>query len=516
MSSDDLNKMVPPVPSGQRPLSTNGAMARRRRNRVLLLTALSLLLAVLAYSTYYYAQNRRAPTIRFTTATAKVEPLQYLYSFSGADATAMNQPTGVAIIGNRCYVTDYAYRTVRVYTLAGTHLFDFGAIKDGKNTKMSSPVHLAVGPDNTIWITDRVLKQLYVFDQDGKFIKTFHPNNDASYKWSPLALAFDKAGDLYVTDVGDSEKHQVLVMGPDGKVKAQWGSSQQVVMSTDAPGKFYFPNGIAVSGTGKDAIVYVADGDNRRVQEFSTTGTFIRIVNTSGTPRGMTLDKQGRLFVVDALAHRIDMYDSKGDMLTTFGENGTGPGQFSFPNDITFDARGRAFVTDRNNDQVQVWGPLVAEIPGITRVTPGTAWVPFLLAALAALAALLASRRRRRFVVMPDFVESMVAAGTVAAMDRKRFRWADTHDGHAAYDGRVVDDVDLGALISGEPHSDSEARAIQAKLGVTMEQAQVLALAKWARTLCTQDVELARYAVRLGVDVYDRDTWLKRFGSKTK
>lgn len=513
--SSDLNRTV--SPAAPQPLSTNGAMARRRRNRILLLIALSLLLAVLAYVGYYYAQNRRTPSISISlTGQEKVEPFQWMYAFSGADANAMNQPTGVAIIGNRCFVTDYAYRTVRAYSLDGAYLFDFGAIKDGKNTRMSSPVHLAVGPDNTIWVTDRVLKQLYVFDQDGKFLRTFHPNGDESYVWSPLALTFDKAGNLYVTDVGNSEKHQVLVFGTDGKVKAQWGSSQQVVMATDAPGKFYFPNGIAVSDSPTSPIVFVADGDNRRVQEFEPNGTFIRIINTSGTPRGLAVDKKGRLFVVDALAHRVDIYDPKGDMLTTFGENGSGPGQFSFPNDITFDARGRAFVTDRNNDQVQVWGLPVAEIPGITKITPNTAWVPFVLAALAALTAFLLARRRRRFVAMPDFVEAMAAAGALEAMDRKRFYWADTKAGHAAFEGRVVDHVNLGELISAEAHSDTEAGSIREKLGVTPEQAQVLALAKWARTLCTQDVELARYAVRLGIDVYDRDTWLRKFGPKSK
>lgn len=512
MTSDDFGTGV----TGTRAITTDGSMARRRRNRIILLVALSLLLAVLAYVAYYYTQNKRTPSFSYAVAAAeKVDPLQFMYAFAGPDKNAMNKPTGIAVVGDRCYVTDYIFRTVRVYSLDGDFLFEFGGIKDGDATKMKSPVHLAAGPDDTIWVTDRVAKALYVFDGDGKFLRTFYPNGDESGKWSPLAITFDAAGDMYVTDVGDSRKHQVLVFGPDGKIKAQWGSTQQVVQSQDDQGKFYFPNGIVVKGTGPDAIVFVADGDNRRVQAFKTDGTFVRMIATSGTPRGLALDKQGRLYVVDALAHRVDIYDEKGEMLATFGEQGRAPGQFSFPNDIAFDSRGRAFITDRNNDQVQVWGLPVAEIPGITKVTPGTAWIPFTLLSLAGLAGLAAARRKKRFVAMPDFVESMADSGALAAMDNKKFQWVDLPESQSRYEGRVIGGVNLGDVISGEPHSDTEARAIRDRLGVSMEQASILALAKWARFLCTQDVELARSAVRLGIDVYDCDTWLNRYAKRT-
>jgi DNA-binding beta-propeller fold protein YncE/predicted nucleic acid-binding protein len=491
-------------------------MARKRTWRIALLVALSLLLAALLYVAYYYSQNRRAPSISITSATATqtVDPLSYLYSFAGTGTTSMTRPTGVVVIGDRCYVTDYAYRTVRAYTVEGTYLFSFGAIKDGKNAAMKSPVHLAAGPDSTVWVTDRGLDALYVFDKNGKFVKTFAPDGDTSFKWSPLALTFGANGDLYVTDVGDSAKHRVLVFGTDGKLKTEWGATKQVVSSVDSPGDFYFPNGIAVKGTGAKALVFVADGNNRRVQVFRTDGTFVQIINTSGTPRGLGLDPQGRLYVVDALAHRVDMYGDTGDVLATFGENGTGPGQFNYPNDIAFDSAGRAFVADRDNNQVQVWGALAAEIPGITKITPSTAWVPFLLAFLLALPFILAAFRPRRFMTTPDFIEGMVVAEMVAPMVGRRFRWVVTEEDHPAYVGRVAEGIDLGELLHGEPYSVSDAAAIRNRLGVIAEQAQVLAIAKRCRVLCTEDIDLARFAVALGIDVYDRKSWLKKFAKK--
>ena len=507
MPSDGMNR------SGST-LSTNGSIARARMWRIALLVALCLLLAGLLYVAYYYSLNRRPPSISIATATEKVEPLAYLYSFAGTGTHAMTRPTGVAVIGDRCYVTDYAYRTVRAYTINGDYLFDFGDIKDGANTTLNAPVHLAAGPDDTVWVTDRARDGLYVFDADGKFVKKFLPNDDATFKWSPLALAFGPDGDLYVTDVGNSEKHRVLVFGVDGKLKAEWGVTKQVVSSGDSPGDFYFPNGIAVEGTGTTALVFVADGNNRRVQVFRTDGTFVQIISTSGTPRGVAIDAQRRVYVVDALAHRVDMYSDKGDVLATFGANGSGPGQFAFPNDIAFNGAGRAFIADRDNNQVQVWGPLVADIPGITKITPSTAWVPFALAALLALPFLLAAFRPRRFMTTPDFVEGMVAASLVARMVGRRFRWVVTEEDHPAYVGRVAEGIDLGGLLHGEPYSESDAAAISSKLGVIVEQARTLAIAKRCRVLCTEDIDLARFAVALGIDVYDRKSWLRKFAKQ--
>jgi len=487
---------------------TNGAMARRRARRIAVLCVLAILLALLSYGAYYYTQNRRLPIPEIVADNAKMAPPQHLYSFSGTGAQSMDKPTGIAIRGQRVYVTDFFARTVRAYSLDGDYLFGFGAIKDGDATSLDNPVHIAIGPDDTVWVTDRGLRAVYVFDPNGKFVRKFAPDKDPKFDWAPLAIAFSPEGDLFVTDVGDSEKHRVLAFAKDGTIKAEWGSTAPVAKATDSPGSFLFPNGLAITGTGAGTLVYVADGNNRRVQVFRADGSFVRIINTSGTPRGLAADAEGRVWVVDALAHRVDLYSGSGATFATFGENGTGPGQFQFPNDVALDARGWIFVTDHENNQVQVWGFPVAEIPGVTRITPGSAWLLLIPLPLLLIPLLF---RRRRFVATPDFVDGMIVADLVPQMVNRSWRWVMTESDGGAYEGRSSGGVDLGELLHPEPYSESDAGAIRARMPITMEAAGRLAMAKRYRTLCTDDLELAKLAATLEIDVYDRASWLEHF-----
>jgi sugar lactone lactonase YvrE len=513
MPSDDPQDMSPttgPASEGA-PITTGGAMARARRRRLIVLIALALLLAALSYTAYYYSQNRKLPIPTIVAGGQTFAPPQFLFAFSGTGAQAMTRPTGIAVIGDRVYVTDTALRTVRAYDRTGAFLFDFGPIKDGKVTHLDSPVHMAVSKAGEIWVTDRSLKGVYIFDADGNYLRKFVPNDDPTFDWSPLAIAFGADDSVYISDVGNSDNHRMLAFSPGGLLVTEWGHTEQIVSAGDSPGSFLFPNGLAVKGTGANTLVFVADGNNRRVQVFKGDGTFVRIINTSGTPRGLALDAEGRLYVVDALSHRIDVYTDAGALLTTFGENGTGPGQFNFPNDVVVDSTGRILITDRDNNQVHVWGYSVAEIPGVTKIEPGLWWLYLLPLPLLLLPFLL---RRRRFVVTPDFVDGMIVAELVGAMAKGRWRWVMTEADAAVYEGRVAEGVDLGQLLHGEPYSDTEAGIIRDRFSIAIQKAGLLAMGQHYHVLCTEDVELARYAAALGVDVYDRSSWLARFAKK--
>lgn len=504
MANEDLSREVR--------LARADRVSRRARTRkLILLGLLLLLLALLAYTAYYWEGNRRLPLPTVTAPAKSMEPPQYLYSIAGTGADALTRPSGVAV-GNdgRVYAVDFGKQNVSIFTNDGRFLSTFGPISDGGKTALHNPIYLAKGPNGDIWVTDRDLPGVYVFSPDGVFIRKFVPNNDPAFKWVPLGITLDAQGFVYISDVGDTNNHRILIFDPSGKLKVAFGTTEEVIRVTDSPGKFRFPNGLAVIGSGAKKELFVTDSNNRRVQVFdANTGKFKRFLQTSGTPRGIGFDSSGRLYVADGAANMVDIYSQTGKNLVSFGVGGDGPGQFRYPNQLALDARGRIYVTDRFHHMVQVWGFPVAEIPGVTKMLPGQQpWWCLLPLPLLLLPFFL---RRRRFVVLPDFVEGMVTAELVREMAAGRWRWIMEESQQEAYEGRVEQGVDLGQLLEPEVYSHSDASALADQLGLDLHRAGLLVLGKRHKKLCTEDEEMARLGAALGIEVLDRQAFIERY-----
>jgi DNA-binding beta-propeller fold protein YncE len=61
------------------------------------------------------------------------------------------------------------------------------------------------------------------------------------------------------------------------------------------------------------------------------------------------------LFAADFYNHRVQKFTADGTFLTSFGDKGTGPGQFD--HDIAVAEDGAVFVTDFLNNRIQKWRP---------------------------------------------------------------------------------------------------------------------------------------------------------------
>lgn len=473
--------------------------------KIVLLAVLLLLLALVLYSIYYFVNNRRLPIPRVTTdRTAEVAPPEYLYSISGPQGTdALTRPVGVAVTrDDLVFATDTEAGVVRVYTVDGRYRFTI-------TEELQAPAHVAVGPDGNIYVSDRRKRGIQVFQPDGTFIRSIKPTGEDGETWSPLGMAFDAEGNVYATDVGQTQNHRVIGFTPEGVEIRRFGATAQANQMSDEPVRFYFPNGIWFADDGR---LFVGDSNNRRVQVFAPDGTFEYFIRTSGIPRGIVIDEQDRLYVVDALAHMVDIYTLEGERIVSFGSNGVGPGQFRYANDVALDREGRIFVSDRENHQIQVWAWAEDEIvlpPG-----PKTAGQWALCLSPLLLLPLLFFFRRKRFVVTEDFVDEMVALEAVAEMDRRRWRWIAPEHVWPAFRGRVEGDVDLGHLIHERAHSESDAKELERRMDIGYEDAVLLVVAQRAKRLCTEDERITGLAHQLEIDVFDARRWRERFAKK--
>jgi len=483
--------------------------------RIVALAVALVLLALTLYAIYAYNSSRHlTPPNISLTGVNEVAPPEYLYSIAGPEgADALQAPMGVDVSADDLvYVTDTAAGAVRVYTVDGDYRFSFSEISDGKRKTLGTPVYVEVSSLGEVYVSDRGRRAVYVFSADGVYLRKIGPEDAESRLWGPLALALDEDDDLWVSDVGHSDFHQIIEFDREGAEIGRFGRSGQAERVSDVPGRFLFPNGIVV----RNGFVYVADSNNQRVQVFDEEGRFDHIIQTSGIPRGLDLDDQGRLYVADALAHQGDVYLTTGERIASFGGQGVGPGQFLYTNDLALDRRGRIYLTDRINRRIQVWG-WPESPPGIAQVAGQPALWPLL--ALLLLSPLLLLLRRRRFVVTEDFLQAMAADGHIGEMKegmrwswkKRRWLWVVPAEEAALYEGRELAGVALDDLLTAWEHSESDVLDLMRRQELPRPTAILLVVAKRAGALCTQVPALALAGRGVGMNTYDARRFCERF-----
>jgi hypothetical protein len=74
-----------------------------------------------------------------------------------------------------------------------------------------------------------------------------------------------------------------------------------------------------------------------------------------GQPKGIAIDTQDHLYVLDAHFEAVQVFDAAGQLLMDFGQEGTGTGEFWLPTGIFIDSRNRIWIADSYNRRVEVF-----------------------------------------------------------------------------------------------------------------------------------------------------------------
>ncbi len=325
---------------------------KRRRRIIAFFLILALILGVGALFAWYFI-TRKPLTELPGLSVAKVP--SYQRSIYG-----MTEPLGVAVsdTGDRVFVTQSGIGTkVLIFDGDGNKVGTIEPPKADAKTTMHQPIYVAIDPvSQNVYVSDRLTRSIYIYDQQGTFIRTFEPKGEVG-TWGPLAMGFAADGSLYVTDVRgeDAKEHRVLVFDKDGTLLRSMGE----------PGELNYPNGVTVDAKG-DA--FVTDSNNGRLVVFDPSGKIVASVSRGlgdgdlGMPRGVGLDDSGRLFVVDTTDHMVRVYTAGATAADTptyvgsFGGEGRLDATFEYPNGLSIDKRAHIYVTDRLNNRVQVWG----------------------------------------------------------------------------------------------------------------------------------------------------------------
>jgi DNA-binding beta-propeller fold protein YncE len=282
----------------------------------------------------------------------------YLFSIYG-----MEKPVGVGLSpnGERLYVSESAgERKVYIFDRQGNLLSSFAPI--GSTPANRSPVYLAVNNYGQVYVADRFHHAIIIYDKDGNQIDEV--DKLGQDLWAPLGVRFDRDNTLFVTDVTNGKNcfYRIESLSTQPPI-IQAGMSRYISFghSGTADGELYFPN---IAMPDSQNRIYISDGNNWRISVWDFNGNFLYHFGQGTSemgvslPRGMFVDHKDRLYIADAVAHKIKVFDVSGEKPTylfAFGELGIEDGFFQFPNDIVVAEEGRLYIADRENNRVQVW-----------------------------------------------------------------------------------------------------------------------------------------------------------------
>ena len=294
-------------------------------------------------------------------------------------------PEGVAVgpDGSIYIAEGHGHRLVKL-NAAGVPQWTVGeAGQPGDDNAHFGYLHdVAVGPDGRIytvesWGTAPYMPggnhRVQIFNPDGSYYGGFGGYGSGNYQFDvPTGIAFDRNGNLYVAD---RNNHRVQIYDRQFAYVATLGV-------TETPGSdnahFDKPFDVAVD---KDGTIYVADEGNDRVQVFNSNRQYVRTIGGGGTgsafdrfsgwgPHHLTVDSQGRLYVVDTGNSRVQVFDNFANnnaYLTTIGgARGTQPGRFSNVLGIAIGPDDSVYTSEiHNNHRIQKFAP---GVPGWKQV----------------------------------------------------------------------------------------------------------------------------------------------------
>jgi len=185
-------------------------------------------------------------------------------------------------------------------------------VPEGVNMGASAAV--AFDSHGHLYVLSRGADAITEFDENGKFIRAF---GQGLFVRSH-GLRIDKDGNLWTTDVS---AHTVMKLSPKGEVLLTLGTKGKAGEWNEAAGTRLFnePNDIAIAANGD---IFITQGH--------TPGA------GKGDPRVLKFDKDGKF-------------------IKSWGGKGTEPGKFDVAHGLAIDAKGLLWVTDRENQRIEIF-----------------------------------------------------------------------------------------------------------------------------------------------------------------
>jgi RHS repeat-associated protein len=325
----------------------------------------------LTHSFFYEPKTGSITETRMPAAGAPGEELGDSFTFqfgkAGTGSGQLKEPQGIAVTtkGDE-YVLDTGNHRVEEFNTKGTLVRTFGT------EQLKEPRGIALGPEGAVWVANTGDNAIDKFSSEGSYETAVSEGLKA-----PQGLTVNSEGNLWVANTGDNKITKVKY----NKETNEYFTSGSFGTEGTGDTQFKEPQDIAIGAEGN---LYIADTANNRIEELSSSGTFIRTwgwgvsngkaeyeicttackagIAGSGTkqlnaPHGIATDSSGGVWVADTGNNRIEGFGPTGTYLEMFGKEGTTEGKLKAPKGVAIDAEGNAWIADTANSNVQEWTP---------------------------------------------------------------------------------------------------------------------------------------------------------------
>lgn len=238
-------------------------------------------------------------------------------------AVAIDQSNGSV------YVVQTSFNRVEKFDASGNPILTFGKTGVG-NGEFTNPEGIAVDQStHDVYVVDIGSERVEKFDSSGNYLSQFGAvGQGAGYFNFPTGATVDAGGNVYIADSGN---HRIQKFDSTGRflLTFGWGVSDghaqlETCVSTcreglpgRGNGQFEKPVGVAVDSAG---AVYVADSEARRVEKFDSSGNFLAMFDTGGSPQALAVDSSNDLYIGDNRGEpHVLEFDSSGTTIDSFG-----------------------------------------------------------------------------------------------------------------------------------------------------------------------------------------------------
>jgi sugar lactone lactonase YvrE len=237
---------------------------------------------------------------------------------------------------------------------------------NGETGTLRLPFSLVQLADGRLYVMDFMDEdgraRVQMFDAAGELarvVREFDVGSGSGTLDTPAGIVIDSQENFYVTDMGTSS---IKKYSPEGEILAVFGSEGT------GPQQLMSPQDLELDTAGH---LYVADTSNNRILKWDQQGNCLMTLGINeldedngwlmagdgpgefDDPQGVTVDREGRIFVADTNNHRVQVFGPTGKLLLTFGEEGESAGEISYPNDIQVDVEGNIYISDSDGGRIQ-------------------------------------------------------------------------------------------------------------------------------------------------------------------